>query len=132
MNEVSFVVPLQPPSVNHYKKFDPRPSKRCPKGRWYVTSEAQAFLDAVCTFARGDQLRPLKRSERLKLSYRVYLGKDQSGDVDNFAKCIQDGLTRAGVIKSDAAIVDLYASKRRDWNNPRTEIHVSIITLEDL
>jgi hypothetical protein len=37
---------------------------------------------------------------------------------------VLDGLVDARVIHSDAAVADLKISKRRDWENPRTEIVV--------
>lgn len=112
-DELHIVIPLEPPTVNHYKKHIGR-------GRWIVTSQAGAFLDAVAIFARGQQLR----AEAYSIAFCVYQGKGSKGDVDNYSKCVLDGLVRAGVIHSDAAVVDLTMSKRRDRENPRTEVWV--------
>jgi hypothetical protein len=49
--EISFTVPLVPPSVNHYKK--PRKFGR----GFYVTKEAIAFKEAVALIARKAQIR---------------------------------------------------------------------------
>jgi len=54
----------------------------------------------------------------------VFFGAKQKGDLDNLAKLPLDGLVKAGVIRTDAAIVDLTLRKRRDRDNPRTEIWV--------
>jgi Holliday junction resolvase RusA-like endonuclease len=45
-------------------------------------------------------------------------------DVDNFAKCIFDGLTRAGAIEDDKLVDDFHGHRRYDPANPRTVIVV--------
>jgi Holliday junction resolvase RusA-like endonuclease len=35
---------------------------------------------------------------------------------------------KAGVLKSDASVIDLKASKRRDRENPRTEITIRAVS----
>ena len=111
--EVSFTVPLVPPSVNHYWKHTR-------SGRHYVTAEGRAYKEAVALFARGQSLA----SKRYELEAVIYLGYGQRGDGDNFWKAIADGLVEAGVIHSDAAVTDWILRKRRDRANPRTEITV--------
>lgn len=114
MKQVRIVVPLEPPTVNHYVKHTRA-------GRHYITESAKAFLEAVYIFSRGSQAL----GKSYSVEFTVYQGKGSKGDVDNYSKCVLDGLVKAGVIHSDAAITELKISKRRDWDNPRTEIIVS-------
>lgn len=115
--DVHIVVPLEPPTVNHYKK-------NIGRNRWILTPEAGAFLDAVVIFSRGQRIDGNPKTLQYEVAFRVHQGRGSKGDVDNYSKCILDGLVRAGVIHSDAAIIDLHQSKRRDRENPRTEIWV--------
>ncbi len=117
MTDLSLSVPLTPPSVNHYKV-------KTKKGVTFVTGEAKAFKQAVAIIAAGRQVR----GETYLVKVCVYLGPKGRGDVDNFAKVILDGLVDAGVIHSDAAITDLLLSKRRDWENPRTDITIRAVS----
>lgn len=116
VDTAQIVIPLIPPSVNHYKL-------RTRKGVTFVSAEAKAFKAAVGLFARGARVRAGEYEVRLG----IYLGKGNKGDVDNFAKCCLDGLTEAGVIHSDAAIVSLTIQKFRDREKPRTEITVRVV-----
>lgn len=113
MSELSFIVPLVPPSVNHYKV-------RTRRGVTFVTKEAKAFKWAVSAFAQGRSVT----AKKYALDVIVYLGKGKRGDGDNFWKCIGDGLKDAGVIHSDAAVKQWQMEVKRDWDNPRTEITV--------
>ncbi len=113
MTELSFTVPLVPPSVNHYVKHTR-------SGRHYVTKEGIAYKFAVKVYAAGLSVT----AKKYALSVIVYLGKGQRGDGDNFFKCIGDGLKDAGVIHSDAAVKHWAIEVRCDWENPRTEITV--------
>jgi Holliday junction resolvase RusA-like endonuclease len=113
MSTVHITIPLVPPSVNHYKM-------RTRKGVTFVSAEAKAFKQAVAVFARGMQCC----AKEYSVIVRIFLGKGQKGDIDNFLKVVLDGLTAAGVIHSDAAIVHLVAMKGRDARSPRTEIEV--------
>ena len=111
--ELRIMVPLVPPSVNHYVKHTKN-------GRHYVTSEGRAFKEAVCLFAKGRTLG----ARRYELEACIYLGHGQRGDGDNFWKVIADGLVEAQVLHSDAAVSDWIMRVRRDRANPRTEIIV--------
>lgn len=126
---VFILIPLVPPSVNHYKV-------RARHGHTYVTGEALAFKAAVASCASPDARdgklwRGLSSHHRSKLRYElsatVYLGKRGKGDGDNFWKVIGDGLKEAGVIHSDAAVKRWVMQVERDWENPRTEITVRVI-----
>jgi crossover junction endodeoxyribonuclease RusA len=112
-DHVHITVPLVPPSVNHYKM-------RTRKGVTFVSAEAKAYKEAVFYCARGQKVV----ADEYAVGIRIFLGKKGNGDVDNFAKCVLDGLTDAGVIHSDAAIQRLTIEKFRDWESPRTEIVV--------
>ncbi len=113
MNQLTIIVPLVPPSVNHYVKHTRR-------GRHYLTREGREYKRVLAVFARGQAL-PAKSYE---LEAVIYLGLGQRGDGDNFWKVIADGLVEAQVIHSDAAVEDWILRKRRDPDNPRTEITV--------
>lgn len=113
MTELLLTIPLIPPSVNMYVRHTRT-------GRHYVTSEATAFMEAIAIIAGGRRVT----AKAYEVSYTVYLGAKQKGDVANFEKCIGDGLVKAGVIHSDDAIVDYHQHKRRDRENPRTEIRI--------
>lgn len=114
MESIRFTVPLTPPSVNHYKGTN--------RGRYFVTDEATAFKDAVVLFAGGQTLE----AKRYAVTLAIYLGKQKRGDIDNFPKCVLDGL-KGTVIRSDAQIRRLVIDLDRDWANPRTEIEVSTL-----
>jgi Holliday junction resolvase RusA-like endonuclease len=116
MSGVRFTVPLEPPSVNHYKRLRVI-GKHVST---FVTKEAKEFMSALAVCAGGQSVN----AKLYAVSFRVYQGKKSRGDVDNYSKCVLDGLVHAGVIHSDAAIIDLRISKERDWVNPRTEIIV--------
>lgn len=116
MIELRITVPLEPPSVNHYKRL-----KVIGKHvSTFVTKEAKAYMAALAVCASGRSVN----AKTYAIAFRVYQGKESRGDVDNYSKCVLDGLVHAGVIHSDSAVVDLRISKERDWSNPRTEIIV--------
>jgi Holliday junction resolvase RusA-like endonuclease len=108
--QMQIVVPLVPPSVNHYKR--PKAS-----GGFFLTQEAKNFKAAVASLSRG--------SVDAKLYYvrvNIYLGKGDRGDGDNFNKCVGDALVDARIIHSDAKIKKWDVEKFRDREEPRTEI----------
>jgi crossover junction endodeoxyribonuclease RusA len=113
MSELRLTIPLQPPTVNHYVKHTRA-------GRHYLTAAATAWYQAVGIIARGAFLDGKQHA----VEYTVYQGHGNRGDVDGYAKVILDGLVKAGVLRSDASVVSLYAHKLRDRANPRTEIVV--------
>jgi crossover junction endodeoxyribonuclease RusA len=117
MTEISLTIPLEPPTVNHYVKH-------ARNGRHYKTKEALSWLSTVTTLAMGQRVD----GKSHEVSYVVFQGHGSRGDVDNYAKCILDSLVGAGVLRSDATVIDMRASKRRDRENPRTEIHVRRLT----
>ena len=119
MPELKIEIPGVPPSAGHYNAYRcviPRHGK--PFVQCYPTAEAQAWWGIVAAKAAGRQIRGLS----YVVSYVVYLPTARKQDVDNFAKCTLDSLTRAGVIHDDSAVVDLHGYKRIDRVNPRTVI----------
>ena len=114
MAELKIEIPGIPPSGNHYKTYRVV-GKHV---QWYHTAKAKAWWGIVAAKAAGRQIRGLS----YVVSYVVYLPTARKQDVDNFAKCTLDSLTRAGVIHDDSAVVDLHGYKRIDRVNPRTVI----------
>jgi len=116
-HSVRITVPLIPPSVNHYVKHT--------RAGWhYVSADAKSWKAAVAFASRGYTVA-FPYPSGYVIEATVHLGKGGKGDVDNFAKCILDALKDAGVIHSDSAVTDLTLRKRRDRENPRTEITVT-------
>lgn len=114
--EVWFVVPLIPPSGNHYKK----PVRRGKFLGWYLTPEAKAFKEAVYVCAARRQVR----AAFYEVEIHVHPGKGKRGDLDNYAKVVLDSLQAAGTIDTDSKVRRIVMEKRRDWEQPRTEITV--------
>lgn len=124
-------IPFTPPSVNHYKKPITLRTSTGPRLSFALTDEAKAFRDAVAIFTRGQTLIPLTAAERIKIRYAltvtVFLGKNESGDADNYWKCIADSLVKAGVIHSDARVRKWHIEvEDEDRENPRTLIIASV------
>lgn len=110
---VEIIVPLLPPSVNHYVKHTRN-------GRHYVTEEAKAFKSALGLFAKGQRIRLAAYYIEIWLNF----GKGRRMDLDNAPKVILDGLVEAGVIHSDAAVTDLSLHKRRNLTKESTQITI--------
>lgn len=110
---IAFTVPLTPPTVNMYVRHTR-------SGRHYESAGAIRFKEAVAIFSRGRGIR----CDEYRVTLTIYLGKDQKLDVDNAPKCVLDAMVDCGVIHSDAAVRKLTIEKHRDWDSPRTEIHV--------
>ena len=112
MNKLTLIIPLVPPSGNHYKGITRT-------GRTYVKKEAKAFFAAVAAIAAGRKVE----AKAWTVGIRVWLGPKQRGDADNFNKVVLDSLVHAKII-NDAKVYDGSYSKRRSRSNPRTEIVV--------
>jgi Holliday junction resolvase RusA-like endonuclease len=113
MKELKLTIPIEPPSGNNY-------IRHTRLGRHYMTPQAIAWYQTVAAIVCGQSVS----GDTHEITYTVYQSSRSRADVDNYAKCILDGLVKAGVLKSDASVVDLHAHKRRDRLNPRTEIHI--------
>lgn len=111
--ELDIVVPLVPPSVNHYKMPLPGGRRGC-----YVTPEAKQFKAAVAALSRGSV-----RADWYEVTVTIYFGKDQRGDADNCLKVPLDALVDARIITTDSRVKP-HAIPERDWDNPRTEIKI--------
>lgn len=96
----AFEIPLIPPSVNHYKQ----PGRI--RGTWYITKEAQAFIDAVCMIGRNAArvLPIIGKFYYVEVTVYVSEKKFLRGDSDNMEKVLFDALTKAGLIKDDRYI----------------------------
>lgn len=138
MQEMNFTVRyLIPPTGNHYKE----PCKYIGKDGnlhlgFRVTKAALAYYDAVAIFARGNSVAPRTEAERERVRYVieivVHLGPRQRGDADNFLKCGLDGLVKAGVIHSDAAVKTCKVTvDRENRAEPHTDYRVSILEAND-
>lgn len=121
MNEtLKIVVPLTPPSVNHYMKYRVAAMKGRATVVSYPSREAKEWWKAVAIAARGSAVD----AKGYEISYVVYQGNNERGDVDNYAKCLLDALVKAQVIDSDHKVFALHAYKSRDRDHPRTEIFI--------
>jgi Holliday junction resolvase RusA-like endonuclease len=111
-----------PPSNNHYKSYRvviPKNGGR-PFVQWFETEEAKAWLGAVAMIAAGRKIR----GASLEVQYIVFMPDRRRSDVDNFAKCIFDALTKCGAIEDDRFVDDFHGHRRLDPTNPRTVIVV--------
>lgn len=127
MSELHMTILMEPPSGNHYKK----PRSFAGGISWYHTVVAKTWFREVAATADRQRKTPddtMVPGKSHFVEYTVYQGAGSRGDVDNYAKCILDALTRSGVLRSDASVVDLICHKRRDRDNPRTEIFIKALT----
>lgn len=121
MPELRFEIPAIPPSGNHYKSVQiiNRPGHK-PFIKWFVTRAGEDWYWDFAAIAKGRKVR----GESYTVSYVVYTASLVATDVDNYAKCILDGLAKAGVIDNDKKVIDLHGYRRVDRHNPRTQIIV--------
>jgi Holliday junction resolvase RusA-like endonuclease len=130
--EVAFTVPyLTPPSANHYKE----PCMYLGKDGYMhhgqrISTKTKVFKDAVAIFARGRTVAPATQREREMVRYQVkvhvVLGTRGRMDCDNSAKVAVDALQAAGVLHSDAKVIECVLTiDREDRSNPRTEFFVT-------
>lgn len=105
MNQLTFSVPLLPPSVNHYRK--PRRG-----GGFFRVAEAIGFTDAVCIFSRKQRVSG--KFYQVELTFFLPPAKQRldSNDTDNFLKVALDAIATAGVITNDGRVMDLIVHKR--------------------
>lgn len=115
MDAVRIIVPFTPPSVNHYVAHS--------RGRHYVTKQGVAFKNAIAFYALGQSLPPAKH---YSVTVAIFQAKGERGDIDNYPKCVLDGL-KGVVFKSDAQVKRLLLTVDRDAANPRTEIAVEAL-----
>lgn len=101
-NIAQIEIPFLPPSVNSYVRHTRA-------GVHYKTDEALAFRDAVYYKTRGMAVK----ADEYEVSIVLVLGKGARLDIDNGSKLCLDSLVYAGVIHSDAAVMELHISKHR-------------------
>lgn len=117
---LKIIVPLSPPSVNHYTKHRVMTINGQSTVSAYPAKEAKAWWAAVAACAGGQSLS----ANEYEIAYVVYQGSGERGDVDNYAKCLLDALVKAEVIDSDHKVFAIHGYKQRDRENPRTEIFI--------
>ncbi len=104
---IRFRVPLEAPSVNHYKLPNAG-------GGWRLSPEAQAFKDAIVIFARETRLGGHAFHWKRYVVTVVYgLAERTRLDIDNGAKLVLDGLQASGLIRNDSDVLELIQQKRR-------------------
>jgi Holliday junction resolvase RusA-like endonuclease len=120
MNELRLVVPMVPPSANHYKHYRVVVPKHGGKPfvQWYHTEMAEAWFNMVAAVASGRKIR----GTSYELQLLVFMPTARDTDLDNLFKVVADGLQHAGVIDNDKHITDLHGHRRLDRLNPRTVI----------
>lgn len=121
MSELRLVVPMIPPSGNHYKTYRIVFPKSGSKAfvQWYHTAEAEAWWAAVAMVNAGRHIA----GSSLEVSYVVF-AVERRIDTDNFAKTILDALTHCHAIEDDRYVDDVHGHRRIDKLNPRTVIVV--------
>ena len=117
---LKIIVPLTPPSQNHYMCYRVVPMNGKHQVAAYPAKEAKAWWAAVANCSDGKMLEAVK----YEVAYVVYQGSGERGDVDNYSKCILDALVKASVIDSDHKVFAIHGYKLRDRESPRTEIFI--------
>jgi Holliday junction resolvase RusA-like endonuclease len=122
---IKLTVPGIPPSANHYKGINRK------TGRWFVRKPAIRFKESVAAMLKG---RMMPAATGYWVETVIYLPKGKRGDADNFNKVVLDALQAAGAFPgengrsgSDARVRRAGIETRRDWDNPRTEITISVL-----
>jgi Holliday junction resolvase RusA-like endonuclease len=117
---LKIIVPITPPSVQHYNHQRVATVKGKHLVMWYPSKEAKAWWKAVGAASGGRALE----AKGYEVAYVIYQGHNERGDVDNYAKVILDGIVKAGVIDTDHKVIAMHAYKSRDRERPRTEIFI--------
>jgi len=117
---LKLIVPLTPPSVQHYMKQRVATINGRQMVMYYPSREAKDWWKAVSASCGGKVFE----AKSYEIAYVVYQGHNERGDVDNYAKTILDGLVKSQVIDTDHKVIAMHAYKTRDRDNPRTEIFI--------
>ena len=121
MNDtLKIVVPLTPPSQNHYMCYRVATIHGKPQVIAYPAKEAKVWWRTVEAHSAGMKLD----ADAYEIAYVVYQGPNERGDVDNYGKCLLDSLVKSGVIDRDHKVIAIHGYKARDRENPRTEIFI--------
>jgi crossover junction endodeoxyribonuclease RusA len=115
-----------PPSVNHqYATVNGRRLLSA-RGRAFKEMVGQQILLALAQSTHRGTLRQAVREGTLSLSVYFFFTSALRRDVDGGLKIAQDALCEnLGV--NDNRVVELHVYKRQDRDNPRMELHLSII-----
>ncbi len=127
-SEIKLTIDGIPPSVGHYNAYRVAGAPGRQFVQCYPTKAAKDWKARVAAVANGRQVR----SDEYTVSYLIYMPTARKQDLDNFAKCILDSLTAAGVIHDDSAVSEIHAYKRLDRSNPHTVIIVRAKQMEIL
>lgn len=118
---VHITIPMEPVGVNNYVKHTR-------SGRHYKTQEAISFEQIGAIACRGKSVM----AKAYSVTIHIYQGHKKKGDLDNYAKVCVDLLAKNGVLldakgrpSTDAHVIELYMTKQRDKDNPRTEMIVT-------
>lgn len=125
---VVFTIPLTPPSVNHYVNHG--------GGFHRKSAEAKAWERDFALFSRQQYV--VSQSGRFRAILEYFLAPGESGDVDNFNKCVLDCAAKAGMfldgkrkVRSDAWVKEMQVFIR-DTQLDREKGPLTRITIEAL
>lgn len=107
MDRIAMMVPMTPPSVNHYWTGQGKATR--------LSRAARDWKALVLLAAQGRSLVPVSfpraQPPAYKVSVTVVFGQGQRGDIDNSGKAVCDALASAGVIHTDDRIMEYHAYK---------------------
>src|SRR5262249_8752269 len=123
---LQLVIPLIPPSANHYvKPCMYRGKDGQPHRGKKLTKEAVAFQEAVAIFAQG---RKMIDAPAYRITVTFHYGYKQRGDLCNREKVLTDSLQYAGVFPNDSRVKHYtLIMGERDRENPRTEVSIEVM-----
>lgn len=118
---IKYTIPSIPPSDNRFK------------GRqnvWEYRETKKEWTNSVMTLCRP---RPKEPIEKAVVTLTYYFKTRVRHDPDNYSgKFILDGLVKAGILADDSfANIELKLVGRYDKLNPRTEIEITEVELEN-
>jgi len=115
----------------------PQPKERARRrrnGRWVTPTATRNYEKQVCSVAGAEMLvqrHPGFGAAQVKVTIQVYWPDKRRRDVDNVAKSILDGMTKAGVWDDDAQVVELVVRKGLDRGRSRAEVTVEAASEEE-
>ena len=129
VDEIRLELPL-PPSINHqYATVNGRRilSRQSRDYKQSVAQEVEQWLDSRSRSATSEQLF---QDRYLSLSITFYFATALRRDLDGGLKIAQDALCEAlGV--NDNRVIEIHLRKRVDRRAPRSEIHLSAVSIEN-
>jgi Holliday junction resolvase RusA-like endonuclease len=109
-----------------YRDKEPVPAARArstESGHHYTPEKYRNYKLALCNSIKGRYAKLIGKIDpkaKLGIAMLVYRSKN-TGDWDNFAKCVQDAIQDSGVIKDDKQICLGLCAKHIDKADPRIE-----------